>query len=84
MIKAILCYKGGKTIINTIVKSLEPDNKRTPHYLRIEGRVHDDTLYIKVVIEGYEERVGTLLNTMDEILALMKAIEKTISIVRRD
>ena len=84
MIKAILRYREDQTLLNAIIKSLEPDNKKTPQYLRIESEIQDNTLYIKVVIDGKEEKVGTLLNTLDEILALMKVVEKTILAVRLD
>ena len=84
MIKAILRYREDQTLLNAIIKSLEPDNKKTPQYLRIESEIQDNTLYIKVVIDGKEEKIGTLLNTLDEILALMKAVEKTILAVRLD
>ncbi|HIQ02853.1 MAG TPA: hypothetical protein EYH40_00360 [Desulfurococcales archaeon] len=85
MIKAVIQYTlDNIKLLNTLNKALKPDNEKTPPYMSINSKVHDNMLSISIIIEGYEEKIGTLLNTLDEILALMKSIEKSISEVMRE
>lgn len=84
MIKAVIQYTlNNIKLLNTLNKSLKPDNEKVPSYMSINSKIHGNTLSISIHIEGYEERIGTLLNTLDEILSLMKSIEKSILEVMR-
>lgn len=85
MIRAEINYTtNNKKLLYAINKALSPDNKKTPPHMVIKNKVQNNTLTIILLIEGYDNKIGTLLNTLDEILALMKSVEKTIMVVNKD
>ncbi len=59
--------------------ALRPDDKGAPPWMRISEHVEDGNLVIVVEVDGL--RLGSLRNTVDEILStlysLLKAIEET-------
>lgn len=58
-----------------ILKALEPDNKTAPEGLSIEGSVLDSTLVIRVKTSL---GVGTLLNTLNDLITCISAADKSI------
>ena len=59
-----------------ILRALEPDNKTAPEGLTVEGYVSDSTLVIKV---RTKLGVGTLLNTLDDLVICLSTADRCIS-----
>ena len=61
-------------------RALEPDNREAPPHLRVSCSPSSRALKCRVEVEGCEDprRILTLRNTLDEILALAKAVEDSL------
>lgn len=69
-------------LARAVLEALKPDDLTAPAWLRIEERVEDGDLVVYIeTAENTSTRVGSLRNTVDEILsytyALLKTIEET-------
>lgn len=58
-----------------ILKALEPDNRTAPEGLTVEGVVSDSTLVVRV---RTSLGVGTLLNTLDDLIICLSAADRGI------
>lgn len=72
----------GKDTARALAAAVRPDNRTAPSWMSITERVDGDDLVIEVVaeVEG-ARRIGSIRNTVDEILeylySLLKSIEET-------
>ncbi len=71
-------YGADKKYIESIYKMLSPDNRVAPDYMVIKD-AYDDNMY-KVVFEAplNSRYIDSIKQSIDEILALIQTIEKTI------
>ncbi len=61
------------------LESIRPDNREVPGWLRIEERVEDGDLVIEVVVDEVSRtRLGSLRNTVDELLSVLYALLRSI------
>jgi len=74
-VKLILKFRNAKEA-STISSALKPDNLIGKENMRIIQYVEKDILIIDVEVHGRDDVAGTLKNTVDEILAHIKSIEK--------
>ncbi len=66
-------------VAEAAVSALKPDDRTAPPWLRIEERIRGDTLEIEVSVEDEAcRRLGTLRNTVDEILEFLYGLLKTL------
>ena len=68
----------GQRAAEAAAKALRPDDATAPPWLRIEEAVEDGNLVIRVEVTGEELRLGTLRNTVDEVLSVLYALLKTL------
>ncbi len=74
-VRLILKFRNAKEAL-TISSALKPDNLIVKGNMQIMQYVEKDTLIIDVEVHGTSDVVSTLKNTVDEILAHIKSIEK--------
>jgi len=61
------------------LESIRPDNREVPEWLHIEERVEDGDLVIEVVVDEISKtRLGSLRNTVDELLSVLYALLRSI------
>jgi len=66
----------------TIIKTLKPDNKDFPENIIFrEEEAGNKIIYL---VEGEEEKIKTLRNTIDEILQQIDLLSQNIKVVRRE
>ena len=68
----------GPRAAEAAAKALRPDDATAPPWLRVEERVEGGDLVIRVEVTGGEARLGTLRNTVDEVLSVLYALLKSI------
>jgi len=71
----MLKFRSAKEAL-TVSSALKPDNLFVKENMRISQYVKGDLLIVDVEVYGVNDAVGTLKNTVDEILAHIKSIEK--------
>ncbi|WP_168371179.1 KEOPS complex subunit Pcc1 [Pyrodictium occultum] len=72
----------GEEAARALQAAIRPDDATAPRWMRISERVEDGDLVLELAVEaGDPRRLGSLRNTVDEILeylySLLKAIEET-------
>ena len=72
----------GCSLAEAIAAAIRPDNKTAPPWMNIVERVEGDDLVIEVTARvGKAKRIGSIRNTVDEILeylySLLRSIEET-------
>jgi len=72
----------GAQLAEAAMESTTPDNRAAPGWLQINERVEDGDLVIEIVVDEVSRtRLGSLRNTVDDILsvlyALLRSIEET-------
>ncbi len=71
-------YDADKKYIESIYKMLSPDNRVAPEYMVIRD-MYDDSMYRVVFETPLNSRyIDSVKQSIDEILALIQTIEKTI------
>jgi hypothetical protein len=82
-IRAVIrIHELGGRVASAAASSLRPDDAAAPAWLKIRERVEDGDLVIEIVVDEVSHvRLGSLRNTVDEILsvlyALLRSIEET-------
>ena len=71
----MLRFKSAKEAL-AVSSALKPDNLILKENMQISQHVKENMLIINVEVYGTNDVVGTLKNTIDEILAHIKSIEK--------
>jgi len=71
----MLKFRSAKEAL-TVSSALKPDNLFVKENMRIIQHAKGDLLIVDVEVYGVNDAVGTLKNTVDEILAHIKSIEK--------
>ncbi len=80
-IRAVIRIHGlGRDRAEALLAALRPDDRDAPSWLSITERVEDGDLVVVVEVKGGPARLGSLRNTVDEILvaayALLRSIEE--------
>ena len=78
-IKVVVRVKGLGEKAQAVVEALKPDDKTAPTWLRVVERVEDGDLVLEV--EAPLEKLGSVRNTVNEILEFLYAALKTIEVV---
>jgi len=81
-IKVVVRVKGLSEKARAVVEALRPDDKTAPSWLRVVERIEDGDLILEV--EAPLERLGSVRNTVNEILEFLYASLKTIEAVGRE
>lgn len=69
---------GDRSRAIAILKALEPDNETAPEGLTVEGYILDSTLIVRVKTNL---GIGTLLNTLDDLIICLSAADRGIKSV---
>jgi len=64
-----------------VTKAVSPDNVRIPPYLYIETARLGKEVITKITCE--ENRLGTFISTIDDLLGSVSAVERVFSTVKR-
>ncbi len=72
----------GERLARAALASVAPDNRQVPGWLKISERVENGDLVIEIVVDEVSKtRLGSMRNTVDEVLSvlyvLLKSIEET-------
>ena len=67
---------------SAVSSALKPDNLVVKENMRISQYVRDNVVIINIEVYGSEDIVGTVRNTVDEILAHIKSVEKVFEKLR--
>jgi len=69
----------GKAVAEAAARSLRPDDREAPPWLRVEERVEDGDLVVTVdIVDADAVRLGSLRNTVDEILSVLYALLRSL------
>lgn len=81
-IKVVVRVKGLNEKARAIVEALKPDDKTAPSWLHVVERIEGGDLVLEV--EAPLERLGSVRNTVNEILEFLYASLKTIEAIGRE
>ena len=81
-IKVVVRVKGLNEKAQAVVEALRPDDKTAPSWLRVVEHIEGGDLVLEV--EAPLERLGSVRNTVNEILEFLYASLKTIEAVGRE
>lgn len=81
-IKVAVRVKGLNEKALAIVEALKPDDKTAPSWLHVVERIEGGDLVLEV--EAPLERLGSVRNTVNEILEFLYASLKTIEAIGRE
>lgn len=78
----------GEELAQTVLSAIKPDNLTAPAWLKIKENVEEGSLVLYIeTSKSTPTRVGSLRNTVDEILsytyALLKTIEVSTKVLKR-
>ncbi len=69
----------GRELAEAAARSIRPDDQEAPPWLRIEERVENGDLVITVdIVDADATRLGSLRNTVDEILSVLYALLRSL------
>jgi len=81
MYKGVLkIYFSDKNVLRSIFESLDPDNRILPDNIDIYSVIEGNCLIINVECK---ERIGSLLNTLDELIGIISVSVKCIELLQQ-
>ncbi|RJS85214.1 KEOPS complex subunit [Candidatus Bathyarchaeota archaeon] len=70
----VLRYENEK-VAEAIAKAVSPDNVKVPKGLKIETWTSENNVITSIIYE--EERLGTFISTIDDLLSCITVVERT-------
>ncbi len=69
----------GPALAEAAARSIRPDDREAPPWLRIEEKTEGDDLVVTVdIVDADAARLGSLRNTVDEILSVLYALLRSL------
>ncbi len=68
--------------LESIYRSLEPDNVNPPRDVKIEGRLEDNSYLFMVETILRSRKFDSLRGTLDEVLSLIEAIDNVLTMLK--
>ncbi|NOZ89279.1 MAG: hypothetical protein GXO15_05075 [Crenarchaeota archaeon] len=78
-LRAVIRVHGlGRERARAVAEALRPDDLEAPEWLKIREEVDDGDLVITVEVAGGAARLGSLRNTIDELLSVTYALLRSL------